>query len=186
MFVMIKYIFITLIFVGCSVDSINNEFRIFERYKGKSNYQSAITSLNKIISTSKNKDIIKKAYLEKADLNLTYLNQPESAIQVYSKLSQLSEGLVEKNNYKYLIAKIYYENLNDYDAVIREVKNINLNDSKIDIVIKVKHILIESYKNKKEYYQALIELKQLFKNNKIKQNESYFELKNSLSKITYI
>lgn len=171
----ISLILIYLVLASCTVDSVKNEFRIFEKYKNNNKYESALKSLNKIISVSKDKKIVREAYLEMAELNLENIKSPESAILVYQKLAQLSDKLNERNEYKYLVSKIHLEYLNDYDSAIREAKAIDLTENDIELAVKVKKILINSYKNKKNYYQALIELNNLFKLVKPK-SDDYFEL----------
>mgnify|MGYP000300305768 CR=1 FL=1 len=171
----IIFILLYLFLESCTVDSVKNEFRIFQKYKKNNKYEKAQKSLNKIISTSKDRGIVRKAYLEMADLNLKNIKSPESAILVYQKLAELSEKLSEKNEYRYLVSKIYLEHLNDHDSAIREAKAINLDEKNLELIVKVKKILVNSYKNKKNYYQSRIELNNLFKIVQPK-SDDYFEL----------
>lgn len=168
----ISLILAVLLIAGCSVDSIENEFRIYERYKRKKQYKKAVESLDKIISTSKNKSSIRQAYIEKSRLTTNILNQPEEAIQTFEKLSILSDDNKEKNEYRYLVAKIYFEKLNDYDSAIKISKQIYINNKDLNMRIKLKKLLVEAYKNKKNYYQALIEINDILKY-KISIDDSY-------------
>lgn len=160
----ISVILFLLILTNCSIDSVKNEFRIFEKHKSNSNYEKSLKSLNKILSISKDKSVMKKVYLEMADLNLEKLKDPESAIIIYKKLAQLSGDENEKNEYQYLISKIYLEDLNDFDSAIKEANGIVYEKSSNEVIIKAKQILIKSYKNKKNYFQALIEVNDVLNN----------------------
>ena len=172
----ISLIIFILTLSGCSVDSVKNEFRIFYKHKNNNYNQRAYESLNKIISLSNDNEVIKRAYLEMADLKLEILKSPESKINMYKKLSNLSDNLIEKNEYKYLVSRIYLENLSDFDRAISEAKKINLENSHVDEYVKVKKILVNAYKNKKNYFQALIELESIFKKGKIS-DKDFFDLK---------